>query len=174
MKKSTKTQLNRFLKEMEKAELEKEVKKLYTKFKEVKEYYEMEFCDDTSKIVEAYKKQIENEYFPSRGYGKARNSESKKVITQFKKIAIFQKDVIELLLFRTEMMLEFTNQYGDMNDSFYNSLEGSFYEACKLISEERLEKHFKDECKKIIKLSSNFGWGLYYGLTESNDSFLGD
>ena len=43
-KKSTKTELNKYLKELDKKGLEKEVKKLYTKRSQVKKYYEMEFA----------------------------------------------------------------------------------------------------------------------------------
>lgn len=109
MAKSVKTELNKYLKDLSRPELEKEVKKLYSKFKEVKKYYEMEFCEDTTEILNEYKDKIKQEYFPKRGFGKARNSVSKKVISDFKKISIFQKDVIELLLYRVEMMIEFTN-----------------------------------------------------------------
>ena len=113
MKKSTKTELNKFLKEMSKKDLENEVKKLYSKFKEVKKYYEIEFCEDTTEILNEYKQKMRKEYFPTRGFGKARNRESRKIVNDFKKISIFQKDVVELLLYRVETMIEFTNEYGD-------------------------------------------------------------
>lgn len=172
MKKSTKIELNKYLKELSKAELEKEVKKLYAKFKEIKKYYEIEFCDDTSEIINEYKQKIRKEYFPLKGYGKARNKESRKVITEFKRISIFKRDEIELLLYRVENMIEYTKAYGDINEPFYNSLESSYEAACKLIKSEKLEKEFKTHCRKLMNETYHFGWGLYDGLQSSYVSYL--
>ena len=59
MRKSTKKDLSKYLKQSSKSDLEKEVKKLYDKFSEVKKYYEMEFTEDTTKIVKEYKKKFQ-------------------------------------------------------------------------------------------------------------------
>lgn len=173
MRKSTKRELTKYLKQATKAELEKEVKKLYDKFKEVKSYYEIEFTSDTTEIVNKHKAAIKKEYFPSRGFGKARNSVSRKVITDFKKIAVFQKDVIDLLLYRVEMMLKFTNAYGDIDEAFYNSLERSFDDACRLIHKEKLIDAYKIYCKELIDQTSHFGWGVTDAMEYSFSQYLG-
>jgi len=173
MKKSTKKELTKYLKQATKKELEKEVKKLYDKFKDVKKYYEIEFTNDTTDIVNEFKEKIKKEYFPSRGYGRGRNNVSRKVILDFKKIAIFQKDVIELLLYRTEVMLGFTNAYGDIDEAFYNSLTRSYDEACRLIQKEQLADDFKIYCKELIDASRNFGWGVTYALEYSYQQYIG-
>ena len=172
MRKSTKSQLNKYLKEMNKVELENEVKKLYGKFKEVKKFYEIEFSQDTTEILNEFKDKIKQEYFPKRGFGKARNRESRKVVTDFKKISIFKKDVIELLLFRAEMMIEFSNSFGDIDEPFYNSLESSYLEACKLIQEEKLEKLFRTECRRLMNETYHFGWGVYSQLKYHYETYL--
>eukprot|EP01024_Parvocaulis_polyphysoides_P063700 TRINITY_DN73757_c0_g1_i1.p1 TRINITY_DN73757_c0_g1~~TRINITY_DN73757_c0_g1_i1.p1 ORF type:complete len:237 (-),score=19.24 TRINITY_DN73757_c0_g1_i1:127-813(-) len=174
MKKSTKTELNKFLKEMSKKELEAEVKKLYNKFKEVKKYYEIELSGDTTEILNEFKQKIRDEYFPKRGFGKARNRESRKVVNDFKKISIFQKDVVELLLYRVETMITFTSEYGDINEPFYNSLESSFEEACKLIKQEKLEKEYRGECRRLMNETYHFGWGLYDGMKYSYDTYFSE
>lgn len=171
-KKSVKTELDRYLKALDRKELEAEVKKLYTKFSDVKKYYELEFSQDTTAVLNEFKAKLRKEYFPSRGFGKARNRESRKVITDFKKISIFTKDVIELLLYRVEMMIEFTKAYGDIDEPFYNSLDSSFDEACKLMAKEKLEPYFKSDCLRLIKESDDFGWGLYETLSDSYNSYM--
>lgn len=170
MKKSTKSELTKYLKELDKKGLENEVKKLYDKFKEVKQYYELEFCEDTTEILNQYKKKIKQEYFPSRGFGKARNGVSRKVISDFKKISIFKKDVIELLLFRVHNMMEFTKQYGDIDEPFYNSMENSYEEACKLIKEEKFEKEYREHCKMLLNDSFEYGWGLHDSFAYSYEN----
>jgi len=173
MRKSTKKELSKYLKQSTKEELEKEVKNLYNKFKEVKQYYEIEFTTDTTNILENYKSKIYKEYFPAGRYGKARNNVSRKVVTDFKRIATFQKDVIELLLYRVEIMLKFTMTYGDIDEAFYNSLTRSFDEACKLTKKEKLESEFKIECSDLIDKASNFGWGVHDALTYSYEEHFG-
>ena len=167
MSKSTKAALSKYLKERSKAELEKEVKKLYDKFSVVKTYYEMEFTTDTTKIVKAYKQKIYKEYFKRSGApGNGSSNTSRKVITDFKKIAVFQKDVIELLLYRVETMLDYAG-YGDLNEAFYNSLTRSFDEACQLIANERLEEDFKGDCERLMNDAYSVGWGVYGAMEYS-------
>ena len=173
MRKSTKTELSKYLKQSTKAELEKEVKKLYDKFKEVKQYYEIEFTTDTTKIVETPKKKIYKEYFTSRGYpGKGRSNISRKVITDFKKISIFQKDVIELLLYRVEVMLDYAG-YGDMGEAYYNSLARSFDEACRLMESEHLVADFKQDCERLREAAYNIGWGVSDAMDYSFEHYIG-
>jgi hypothetical protein len=164
MKKSTTRELNKYLKELSKQELEKEIKSLYNKFDQVKKYYQIELSDNTSEIVDQYRQKIFQEYFPSKGFGKARNSVSRKVITDFKKISVFKKDVVELLIFRVNTMLNFTEEYGDMDEPFYNSMESSFNEACKIVKLEKLETEYLAVLQDIISRSSGIGWGLNEGM----------
>jgi len=159
-----KKELNKYLNSLSEKELIKEVK-LYDKFADVKKYYEMELGDNSEKILAEYKAKIKKEYFPTRGYGRARNSVSRKVILDFKKIAIHQKDVVELLLYRVEMMLKFTNAYGDINEPFYNSLESSFGQASEIIAKEQLRPYFKVYCEELVQSASGFGWGTYDSMS---------
>ena len=167
MGKSTKRALSKFLKQSSKAELEKEVKMLYDKFSEVKNYYEIAFTTDTTKTVKAYKSKIYKEYFKRNGApGKGSSNASRKIITDFKKIATFPKDVIDLLLYRVDVMLDFAN-YGDLNEAFYNSLTRSFDEACQLIASERLEEVFKNDCERLMNDAYSVGWGVYGAMDYS-------
>lgn len=169
-----KKELNKYLNSLSEKELIKEVKKLYDKFPDVKKYYEMELGDNSEKILAEYKAKIEKEYFPKRGYGRAKNSVSKKVITDFKRIAVHQKDVAELLLYRTEMMLKYTNAYGDIDEPFYNSLESSFAQACEIIAEERLIPYFKVYCEELIESANGFGWGVHGTMGDIYHEYIAD
>ncbi|MFK7982185.1 MAG: DUF6155 family protein [Saprospiraceae bacterium] len=167
MGKSTKRELSKFLKQSSKADLEKEVKKLYDKFSEVKNYYETAFTADTTKTVKAYKNKIYKEYFKRNGApGKGSSNASRKVITDFKKIATFPKDIIELLLYRVAVMLDFAS-YSDLDEAFYNSLTRSFDEACQLIANDRLEETFKNDCEQLMNDAYTVGWGVYGAMEYS-------
>lgn len=156
-----KRELSKYLKELNKKELEQEIKKLFDKFKDVKDFYAIELSNDTSAILNEYKARIEKEYFPKRGYGEARSSVARKVISDFRKISIFKTDLIDLILFRVEIMLKYTLAYGDIDEPFYLTLENSFEQACKLIQKEQLQDQYKDLCMTLAKQSERFGWGTY-------------
>ncbi|AHM58289.1 hypothetical protein D770_00055 [Flammeovirgaceae bacterium 311] len=161
MARSTNSELNRYLKSLEKQELETEVKKLFSKIPAVKQYYEQELTGDSGAVLEKYKAKIRKEYFRGRGFGNASSSASRKAVQDFKKISVFPRDVVELWLYRTEMMLDYTLAWGDLNESFYNSLCMSFEEACCMICKEGLESEFQDYCTRILAKASEAGWGVY-------------
>ena len=136
-----KREFNKYLKSLDKDGLTKELKKLYDKFDLVRKYYEIELSQNSDDVLKEYKLKLKKEYFPARGYGSARSGASRKIISEFKKVSVHQSDVVELLLYRTEMMLEYTLAYGDIDMAFYNSLCSSFSQACKIITKEVLQKY---------------------------------
>lgn len=161
-----KREFNKFINSLSEKELIKELQQLYSKLEPVRQYYQMELGEDAQAVISTFKQSIKKEYFPNRGYGAARNSVSRKVITEFKKIAVHSKYVVELLLYRAEMMIEFSDHYGDMEEAFYNSLGSSYKEACKLIKKEKLESLFKPLCRELIAKTYSFGYGVTFELED--------
>ncbi len=167
-----KKELTKYLASLTKQQLIGEIQKLYAAFPEVRARYEVELSEDTSAILKRYKDKIYEEYFPKRGYGKARSNISNKPITDYRKIANHPKDIIELLLFRTETMLKFTNAYGDIDEPFYNSLGSSYRIACELIQREQLQERYKIYCYDILESTRSIGWGLWGNLWTSYEENL--
>lgn len=167
-----KKELNHYLAKQSKPELIHEILLLFDKFDLVRKYYEVKFCEDTGPILKELKEKILNEYFPLKGMPKARNSVSKKITSDFKKIAKDQKDVVDLLLFRTEIMVDYTEAHGDIDEPFYHSLGHGFMQACKLIQQEQLEESFKIYCKELVDSTKDFGWGVYEDMEGSYQLYL--
>lgn len=153
-------ELNKYLNSLSEKELKQEIKKLNKKLDSVKKYYQLELGHNSEQVLAEFKKKLKKEYFPSRGYGRASSREAQKIIAEFKKISVHQKDLISLMLYRTEMMLDFTLEYGDIDESFYNSLILSFEKVCKLISKEVLQPYFKESCQELISKTYPIGWGV--------------
>ena len=156
--KLTKAQFEKHLQSLGPAGVYRELLMLFSRFDQVKEYYESALAD-SSKILAEYKAKLEKEYMPKRGFGKARSSEARKIVSEFKKVAKNAEDVIELILYRVQMMLDFTNEYGDIDMPFYDTLCRAYEEACKLIAKYQLHEKYKDKCAKMIDETRNFGWG---------------
>ena len=169
---ASKRELTKFLNDLSKEELIKEFEKLYQKFDNVKTFYDIELSGDTSAIVKKVKDKIKKEYMPDRGFGKARSSEVKKIISEFAKVSIYPRDLIDVILYRVEMAVEFTKEYGDIDMPFYDSAINAFYKVVELIKKEMLENEFKLRCYEIVYSTRNFGWGFYDGLKDAYDESL--
>jgi hypothetical protein len=94
---------------------------------------------------------------------KARNAVSKKYISEFKRMSIFTKDVIDLL-YRTAIMIEFTLLDSDIDEPLSNSLVSNYEEACQLIKKEKLVQEYQPYCQELMGKTYEMGWELYDDL----------
>ena len=122
----------------------------------------MELTEDTSAILNKYKEVLKKEYFPNTkfGIGEGRASVARKIISEFTKIKVFDVDLIELMLYRVELCVQFTKEVGDINEQFYTSTENAFEAVAKLIVKNNLEGTFKIRCKDLVDETADFGWGF--------------
>ena len=148
------------MKDLTREELIKEVEKLYSKFPQVKTFYDVDLTGDTSLLLNTAKSKIKNEYFPVRGNPKARSGEVRKIISEFAKVSVYPKEVIELYLFRFEMAVKFTNTYGDINEPFYDAASNAYAKALKLIEKHGYNSEFKEQCKSLMEETDDIGWGF--------------
>ena len=153
--------LKRYLKQRTHDELVADIATLFKKFDAVKEYYQIQLDEtSTEEIVDRYKADIKQEFFPARGYGQARLSVARKAITDCKKVVASHQYIAELMLYYVEMGVAFTDAYGDINEPFYNSMESMYERAVKLIAEHNLQDQFEVRCKKILRQTAGMGWGF--------------
>ncbi|MGB5631552.1 MAG: DUF6155 family protein [Waterburya sp.] len=86
------TTLKKHLKTRSQAELIADIAELYKRFQPVKDYYQIQlYPQDEKQVAAKYKKIIEDEFFPARGFGRARLSVAKKAITEYKKVNLLKK-----------------------------------------------------------------------------------
>jgi len=175
--KLTKAKLKKHLGHLEQKELIEEIAKLFAKFKEVKQYYQMEYGSvaDRNKIVEDYKKKIRNEFYTRSGIPKYSSlSNLKKLLSNFSKSSPFKYDVIDVMLYRVEQAVEFTNDFGDIDERFYVSTEGVYANALHLITSEKLQKEFDVRAYDIVYNTRNIGWGFHDTLMEIYEEVYGE
>ncbi|MCD5425207.1 MAG: DUF6155 family protein [Methanosarcinaceae archaeon] len=72
----------------------------------------------------------------------------------------------DLLLYYVECGVEFTNDFGDINENFYISIENAYETSLKLIDEERILSKFKNRVFKVVNETRNIGWGFHDCLCE--------
>lgn len=169
------TSLKKHLHALTHDELVDEVLKLAKRFSEVKMYFDMELGDPTQQnaIVDSVKQKIKKQFFPTRGYGDPKAAEIRKLISEFRKVSVFPFDVVDVLLFRVEQAVAFTNAYGDISDAFYTSTERAYEDALKLIRTHNLKDHFLARCTIIRQQTAHIGWGFADQIKSLTGKYLG-
>ena len=161
------------LKHLSREELLDEIAMLFDKFTKVKEYYQAKLgAEDNQGVLEKYKAIIEKEFNPPRGLPKARLSVAKKAISDFKKINSSAVGLADLMLAYVEAGVEFTRYYGDINEPFYNSMEGMFEKAAIQITKHNLHDQFESRCRQIVRDTSQTGWGFHDTLSEIYEEYF--
>jgi hypothetical protein len=151
MPRFTKSSLEKHLRQLEKEELVEDILKLFARFKPVQDYYRMELSEDTREVVDEYKKKLRRFYFTNKGFRrKPQISGAKALLLDFRKASVFPFDLIDLMLLRVELGVEYINSRGYATETFYKSTQSAFSEALQLIQTNHLSSQFKDRCEKIV------------------------
>ena len=159
--------LKQYLYHKTKEALIDEITDLFSKFKIVQDYYQRKLgTSENGEILEKYKALVTREFFPARGYGKARLSIAKNAVTDFRKISQSKTEWIEIMLHYVEMGVRFTNAYGDIDESFYTSMEGMYEQVLKFILQAGIKQEFQQRCRRIVTDTDGIGWGFHDALAD--------
>jgi hypothetical protein len=166
----SKSALKKALQTFTKEQLTEQILDLYDTYKSVKEYYEHYLNPQGDNVLmEKYKAIIVKEFFPSPNrIGQTRFSVAKKAIADFKALHPSPELLAELMVTLPEMACQFTHDYGDMTESFYNSAASNFEAALKFLKKEDLLSKFKSRCEACV---TNSHWCGYGFEDEINDLF---
>lgn len=155
-------ELKKHLAELTKKELINEISFLFKMDSFSKDYLSSKFSQGLEhSLLEKYKQQVKNEFYPQRGEPKLRLSIAKKAVSEFKKISKSQADIADIMVFYVENGVGFTCDYGDIDESFYSSMESMFENVLKFIQKHNLGKDFNTRCKKIVDDTKFIGWGFH-------------
>lgn len=171
-KKLSAAQLKKKLKDFSQEELIYLIGRIYQSCPEAADLINAELGDEnySVKLLEEAKEKVRKEFFPTRGMGRLSLSSAKSVIASFKRICKDPAMVLDLQLYYVENGVEFTNTYGDINESFYNSM-GSVYhtvtETLNKLDDEDLYLQFEERLKAVLDETDGIGWGFSEDLSDS-------
>lgn len=116
------------------------------------------------------------EFYPTRGEPKLGLVKAKKAITDFNKLTGDFTKTVDLMIYYVELGVEFTNDYGDIYESFYISMETMYENALIKINSdpENLFQIFKDRLKAIVHDTDGIGWGFHDQLAELFYGFVSE
>ncbi len=111
--------------------------------------------------LEKYRRKIVEQFFPQRGFGKLKLAEAHKAIRDYRKATGNVAGTADLLLTYVENGTEFTQQFGDINEAYYNSLESALNELATHLRRESRELYsqFRDRLARVEQLANHIGWG---------------
>lgn len=162
-------ELKKLLKQLDQKELISLVSDLYKVNKDVQSYLSVKFIGEETIIdlLENAEKEIWNEFFPEKGFGKMRLAKAKKTITNFKKLTNDHERTVDLMLFYVEAGTEFTITYGDIDEKFYDSMESTYHKVAKECEKDKeLFNKFDKRLYAIVVATEGMGWGYHDGLSD--------
>jgi len=139
------------------------VKDLYDAAPDNRDFLQARFQAEENEgaALEKYRRKIVEQFFPARGEGKLKLAEARKAIRDYRKATGNLTGTIDLMLTYVENGTEFTRQYGDINESFYNSLESVLIEFTELLlgRGSDLYPRFRERIQGLAAHSDYIGWG---------------
>ena len=151
MSKLTKKALLKHFDKSDKEDIIREVVILFDKFKNVKEFYQAELLNDNSPVLDAYKKKIAEAYAKPNPKERTTNANLNKLLSAFKRIKVYDRDLAELMLYRVECGVLAIKKNSKRTSTFYNCILTSFEDAIKLIVVDGSMDDFKGRIDKILK-----------------------
>lgn len=147
-------------------ELIQMIMRLYRSNQSVAQSINLQIAGDAyaNELLEKYKKKIYKVFNPSNilrtGFS---IKHAQQLLSEFADITanINGKWYGDLALYFAECATDFTMNYGDIDDNFYQVLEDAYHDAIIIVSEDsELYKLWKDRLKRILHDFTGFGWGM--------------
>lgn len=129
-------------------------------------------------LLEPYKKMIDECMYPNVcTCNPIRISKAKKAISNYSKAIGDTPGEAELMVFFVERGTKYTVDCGDIDEGFYDSLNGMYRRAIKKVLSlpENQQREFRERLKEIMISSVDTGWGYHDTLCgDYYDAFPAD
>ena len=159
----SKRDLKKYLSGLSKNQIEEQFLELYTKFADVKTYYDFVFNPNEEKLLHEAKVKISNEYFPTKSKRpKMRRSTAQKIIKHFISLGVDAFVIADIMLYNIEIAQVFSEKNRNINDSFYKSFYNSFSQSVSFMMEKGIIEEFKSRLQKIVANSIKQKWSNQY------------
>lgn len=145
----SKRDLKNYLSNLTKEQVEMQMLELYSKFPDVKTYYDFVFNPNEEKLQREAKLKISNEYFPEkRKRPKMRRSTAQKIVKHFILLSVDVYVIGDVMLYNIEIAQVFSEN-NKISDTFYKSFYNSFSQSVSFLIEHGILEDFKNRLHKI-------------------------
>lgn len=145
------------------------IRDLYALRPEVKDFLHARFLTSEAN-VEPYKQTIQQSLSPDVIHGEdIELSRGRKAISDYKKATHDAMGTLDLMTYYVECGTQFTVDYGDIDEGFYESLESMFTQVVKILqhSDQETIDRFLPRLKGIVRKAHGIGWGYYDAIAET-------
>jgi|SRR5690554_9330 len=158
----SKTKLKKELQKLTKEQLIVQILDLYDKNKHIKEFYNFYLNPlDENQLAEKYIAIIKKEFDVARPERAGlKFSVAKKTISEFKSLSPSAESLANVMMTLPECACEFTCEWGDMEESFYNAAYNNFKAALKFIAKNNLLPYFQQRAQQCTIWASSCGYGF--------------
>ena len=142
------------------------VKDLYDSGTENRDFIQArcQAADSGGEVLESYRKRIVEQFFSKRadGIGELKLGVARKAIRDYRKATGSLSGTVELLMTYVETGAEFTHDYGNIDERFYNSIESALEELAGLLRREAQELYpqFSERLAIVEQMAQGIGWGF--------------
>lgn len=155
----SKRDLKKYLKELDKEQLEEQLTALYEKFSDVKVYYDFVFNPKEEKLSQEAKLKITSEYFPTKSKRpKLRRSTAQKIIKHFLSLGVDAFVIADIMLHNIEVAQKYAAKREMRYSSFYKSMLNSFEQVVKYSIENGLISEYKKRIFDIKEKAFEQKW----------------
>ncbi|MEI6554506.1 MAG: DUF6155 family protein [Paludibacter sp.] len=172
----SKASLKKYLQSLPKEQMIETVLEMYDNMKPVKEYLEFFLNPNEKEMFEKYRNVIINEFYPKGKYTepKTRFSVAKKAIADFRALKPSPELLADMMLTLPEMACQFTHDYGDMSEQYYNSAYNNFKAALEYMHKNSLLDSFKLRCVDCLKWASDCGYDFTGDMSDVYYQYYND
>lgn len=121
--------------------------------------------DGGGEVLEKYRQKVIGQFFSKKahGMGDLKLGEARKAIRDYRKATGHILGTAELLMTYVENGVKFTNEYGDIDERFYSSVESALDELATLLRGRARELYpqFSGRLAQIEQETDGIGWGFH-------------
>ena len=114
-------------------------------------------------VLDGYRERVEKAFYPMRGgFRRPKLTDGRKAISDYRKAVGDNAGLAELMITYVESGVRFTNEFGEIDEGFYNSIEAVMENLCKLLLAEGKELYFRleERIRSLRDDTSHIGWGF--------------
>ncbi len=122
-----------------------------------------------SAALEGYRQRILRQFVPERGLPRLKLAVARKAIRDYRKATGDPAGTVDLMLSYVEGGIVVTEEYGDMGEELYASLESVLGEAVELLrSPEGVEIYplFAERLRELVGDTRHVGWGFGFFVAD--------
>lgn len=147
----SKRDLKKYLQSLDKDQIAEQFMELYSKFPEVKTYYNFIFNPNEDKLLQDAKIKISAEYFPTKTKkAKLRRSTAQKIIKHFLMLGVEPHITAEVMLHNITVAQKYSAKKEMYYDSFFKSILNSFEQCVTFCISNGILPHFRLQILAVV------------------------